>query len=118
PAAMPRRPKLALRALLDPAGPGPLLFEGAADEALRKDIDRLPLSTAHLRRSLELDVAQDGTALTIIPRHTLARGSLYTSALPRSALAAAVRSTSSESFAYELHTADGPNAGAAVSSAF
>jgi hypothetical protein len=118
PDALPRRIQLGLSVQLDPQGPGPLLFEGPADAALLRDLERLPLNAADMRRALPLELEATGAALRITPQRTLARGARYTFALPRSALPAAVRGSLERAFVRELGTADDPSAGAAVSGAF
>jgi hypothetical protein len=117
--AMPRRPQLALRV---PPGlalqaSSVLLFEGAPDDALQRDLERMPLTSANARRLVptapSVTPAQD-THIRVAPRNTLARAATYTLAVPRAALAAGAR----VAFLQELRTADSPLAGAAVSGAF
>jgi hypothetical protein len=118
PSAMPRRPQLVLGAnpalALSPTSV--LLFEGAADAALRSDLERMPLTQASARRLLEttpLRVADD-PRIRITPKQTLAPAAAYVVAVPRAALSA----SASSAFVRELRTAEGPLAGAAVSGAF
>jgi hypothetical protein len=118
PSAIPRRPQLVLGAnpVLALSAMSVLLFEGAADAALRSDLERMPLTQASARRLLEtvpFSVADD-PRIRITPKQTLVPAAAYTVAVPRAALSA----TGSAAFVQELRTAEGPLAGAAVSGAF
>jgi hypothetical protein len=117
---MPRRPLLVLstQPALDPAGPGPLLFEGQGDPELLRDLERMPLTAASARRLVPSSVHYQNGATSLMPGKTLARGAAYTLAVPRAALPSDARSALTQVWTRALHTADTPSAGAAVSCLF
>jgi hypothetical protein len=117
---MPRRPRLVLTAqpALDPAGPGPMLFEGPADPELLRDLERMPLTAASARRLVPGSIRYEDHTASLLPGKTLARGAVYTLAVPRTALPSAARAELSQVWTRALRTADTPGAGAAVSCMF
>jgi hypothetical protein len=117
---MPRRPRLVLttQPALDPAGPGPMLFEGPADPELLRDLERMPLTAASARRLVPSSIRYQNDAARLLPDKTLARGAVYTLAVPRAALPSDARAGLTQAWTRALRTADTPGAGAAVSCVF
>jgi len=111
--SLPRQPllQLEIEGLTDPDG-APWLFAGAMDEALLRDLARLPLTAASQERLVPLRRARSGRDLLLTPLSPLRAAASYSLALPASATQV------DEAWSAALRVADSAQAGAALRGSF
>jgi hypothetical protein len=112
---LPRRPRLSVALGMLPNAPnnGPWLLTGRGAATLLDDLEKLPLSAAHLSRTVAIRHRWDSSHLEIEPIDALLPGGVYTLALQRKAAASPL-----QPLAAELRVDDAPSAGAAVRATF
>ncbi len=115
---LPRRPTLLLEHPdgIAASSDAIALFAGPPDAELVSDLQRAPLSSAHLARRVECEVGTSGTDTRVVPRHALAPAATYTLAVASwaSTLRGGALSADGSASVFELHTSAEAEAGARV----
>lgn len=118
--ALPRQPRLALElAGLDAPDGAPWLFSGAMDDALARDLARLPLTAASAERLVPTRRTRNGRDLVLTPRAPLRAAGEYSFALPASALPVAQQPPDMQKhWSVALHVDASAQAGASLRASF